>query len=186
MKTRYVFLAAMLFLGLGVSGAMAQGVLVPVTGYQPVTSYYAPPSYASPSYAAPSYAPASYAAPSYASASYADPNYASPGCAAPTYAPPGYAVANYPAPAVAYRPVLPAYVQPAVAYQPLVVQAARLQPYVAYQRPYAVYSPVVSTGYNAPVYPAPVAAPAGPKVWVHPKVYVEGQPIRNLLKAITP
>ncbi len=186
MKTRWLFLAAMLFLGLGVSGAMAQGVLVPVTGYQPVTSYYAPPSYAAPSYAAPSYAPPSYAAPSYAPPSYAAPSYAPPSCTTPSYAPPSYTVANYPAPAVAYRPVLTPYVQPAVAYQPLVVQAARLQPYVAYQRPYAVYSPVVSAGYNAPFYTAPAAAPAGPKVWVHPKVYVEGQPIRNLLRAITP
>jgi hypothetical protein len=77
---------------------------------------------------------------------------------------------------MAYRPVLTPYVQLAVAYQP----------FVAYQRPYVVYSPVVAAGYNAPVYSAPVAAPAGPKVWVHPKVYVEGQPIRNLLRAITP
>jgi len=186
MKTRYVFLAAMLFLGLGVSGAMAQGVLVPVTGYQPVTSYYASPSYAAPSYAsasyaAPSYAPPSYAAPSYVPPSYAAPTYVPPSYAAPTYVPPSYTVANYPASAVAYRPVLTPYVQPAVAYQP----------YVAYQRPYVVYSPVVAAGYNAPVYStpvytAPVAAPAGPKVWVHPKVYVEGQPIRNLLRAITP
>jgi hypothetical protein len=52
-----------------------------------------------------------------------------------------------------------------------------------------VYSPVIAAGYNAPVYTAyspPAAVPVGPKVWVHPKVYVEGQPIRNLLKAITP
>jgi hypothetical protein len=146
MKTRYVFLAAMLFLGPGVSGAMAQGVLVPVTGYDPVTSYYAPAS----------------------------------------YLPANCAVANHPAPAVAYRPVVTQYVQPAVAYEPLVVQAGRVQPYVAYQRPYVVYSPAVAAGYTAPVYSAPVAVAAGPKVWVHPKVYVEGQPIRNLLRAITP
>ena len=176
MKTCNVFLAAMLFLGLGVSGAMAQGVLVPVTGYGPVTSYYAPSSYPAPSYTPPSCPAPSYAAPNYASPSYATPSYASP----------SYGIANYPAPAVAYRPVLTPYVQPAAAYQPGVVQAARLQPYVAYQRPYVVYSPVVSAGYNAPVYSTPVAAPAGPKVWVHPKVYVEGQPIRNLLRAITP
>ena len=33
---------------------------------------------------------------------------------------------------------------------------------------------------------APVPAAVGPKVWVHPKVYVEGQPIRNLIRAVTP
>ena len=38
-----------------------------------------------------------------------------------------------------------------------------------------------------PVVPVvqPVVA-AGPKVWVHNKVYVQGQPIRNFLTAITP
>lgn len=65
---------------------------------------------------------------------------------------------------------------PAVPYRPAVT--------VNYLRPTLAYSPV-----SAPVYPAayavqPVAA--GPRVWVKPKVYVEGQPLRNLLRAITP
>ena len=59
-----------------------------------------------------------------------------------------------------------------------------------------VYRPVIA-GYT-PTYVAspatcavPVAQPvvpaaAGPKVWVHEKVYVQGQPLRNLLTAITP
>ena len=34
--------------------------------------------------------------------------------------------------------------------------------------------------------PVAAAVPAGPKVWVHDKVYVQGQPLRNLLTAITP
>jgi hypothetical protein len=92
-------------------------------------------------------------------------------------------VREYARPAVAYRPTVTQYIQPAVAYRPV----------VTYERPYVAYRPVIAAGYNAPVYTAylppaaaPVAVPAGPKVWVHPKVYVEGQPIRNLWKAITP
>jgi hypothetical protein len=43
------------------------------------------------------------------------------------------------------------------------------------------YAPVVNT-YAA----AAAARYPGRTVWVHPKVYVEGQPIRNLLRALTP
>jgi hypothetical protein len=46
---------------------------------------------------------------------------------------------------------------------------------------YVTYAPA-PTGYVTAA--APVSA--GPKVWVHPKVYVEGQPIRNLIRAVTP
>jgi len=79
-------------------------------------------------------------------------------------------VANY-APAVTYVPVASRCVAPTVACMPVVAR---------YPAPlYTTYSPVAA-GY-------PVAATAaGPKVWVHPKVYVEGQPLRNLLRAITP
>jgi hypothetical protein len=79
-------------------------------------------------------------------------------------------VASYP-PSVTYMPVASRYPAPTVVYMPV---AAR---YPA--SPYAGYAPVAG-GYPVP------ATPAGRKVWVHPKVYVEGQPIRNLLKAITP
>lgn len=76
-----------------------------------------------------------------------------------------------PPPAVTYVPVASRCVTPTVAYMPVVAR---------YPVPvYTTYSPVAA-GYAAPV------AAAGPKVWVHPKVYVEGQPIRNLLRAITP
>ncbi len=74
-------------------------------------------------------------------------------------------------PVVTYVPVASRQVVPSVAYMPVVAR---------YPAPlYTTYSPVAGG------YPVPATA-AGPKVWVHPKVYVEGQPIRNLLRAITP
>ena len=88
-----------------------------------------------------------------------------------TYAP----AVNY-APTVTYSPVryVPVAnrcVTPTVSYMPVVAR---------YPAPnYVTYAPVTGAYATAP-------APAGPKVWVHPKVYVEGQPIRNLLRAITP
>ena len=43
--------------------------------------------------------------------------------------------------------------------------------------------------YVAP-YPTPYCSPPPyhfqPRIWVHPKVYVEGQPIRNFFRSITP
>jgi hypothetical protein len=101
-------------------------------------------------------APVSYAAAYAPSAAYAPPV---------AYAP----VVNY-APAMNYVPMAAQYAAPRVTYMPV---AAR---YPAQN--YAAYAPVANR--YAP------AAPAGPKVWVHPKVYVEGQPIRNLIRAITP
>jgi hypothetical protein len=110
-----------------------------------------------------------------------------------------YPAPAYAAPVVAYRPVVAPYAAPYAAYRPVVVPAV---PYANYANPYAVYRPAVTyaqpyvvnapapaAAFSPPVYPAPAPAPAvavGPKVWVHPKVYVEGEPIRNLLKAITP
>lgn len=83
-----------------------------------------------------------------------------------TYAP----AVNY-APPAPYMPVAARCVAPNVSYMPVVAR---------YPAPtYVTYAPV------AGAYPA-TPAPAGPRVWVHPKVYVEGQPIRNLLRAITP
>ncbi len=77
---------------------------------------------------------------------------------------------NYP-PAVTYVPVTSRYVAPTVAYMPVMAR------YPA--SPYRTYAPVAG-GYPG------AATAAGPKVWVHPKVYVEGQPLRNILRAITP
>ena len=65
------------------------------------------------------------------------------------------------APVVTYRPAFPGYAPPTVG-------------------PTAAYYP--TTGY----YPATAAYPAGRTVIVRPKVYVSGQPIRNILRAITP
>lgn len=82
-------------------------------------------------------------------------------------------------PAVSYSQAIgcaPAAVRcysPVVGYSPVAVQ---------YPAPaYCAYAPVTSN-YAATV----AAAYPGRKVWVHPKVYVAGQPIRNLIKAITP
>ncbi len=93
-----------------------------------------------------------------------------------------------PQPVVSYRPVV-AGVAPVVAYRPVVAA-----PVVAYRpvaaAPVVTYRPVVP-GYGSPVaayYPptAVGAYPVGPTITVRPKVYVSGQPIRNLLRAITP
>ncbi len=93
-------------------------------------------------------------------------------------------------PTVAYQPVAPSVTyqplaQPTVAYEPQISCAV---PQVAY-RPVARYQPYlaatyVTAGYGAPAAMAPV--PGAPRVVVHPKVYVQGEPIRNLIKAITP
>ena len=101
-----------------------------------------------------------------------------------TYYQPAPVVAAYPpAPAVAAYPVAPPtyYYAPApVAIQPVVPTG------------YTVASPVLAP----PMLPAPVVAPLpapfyatsinGRPVIVHPKVYVPGEPIRNVLRAITP
>ena len=71
---------------------------------------------------------------------------------------------------------------PVVAYGP-VVRAAYYAPatyYVASPAPYYVASPVVTPYYVAsPVAVAPVYAQP---LIVHPKVYVPGQPVRNVLR----
>jgi hypothetical protein len=133
------------------------------TRYQPYAAtapaYFAPrPQYVQPQYA-PTYTQTNYAQPVYTQPAYAAPNYA-----APAYTQPVYAAAYQPAYAV--QPVArPVYVN--AAYRPCATT-------------YAAYQPVT---YAQPAV-APVAA--GPRVWVHEKVYVEGQPLRNLIKAITP
>jgi hypothetical protein len=83
--------------------------------------------------------------------------------AAPVYytAPPMYYA---PAPAPVYYD-LPTYYYRVPVYAPPVY---RYYPYV----------------YRTPVYAPPVVY--GPRVWVSPKVYVEGQPVRNFIRAFTP
>jgi hypothetical protein len=77
---------------------------------------------------------------------------------------PAQVVTNYAPPVVTYRPALPVitYRQPVTYVQPTVVG----------------YAGNVSTVYAVPV----VAQPAV----VRTKVYYPGQPIRNVLRAITP
>ncbi len=90
----------------------------------------------------------------------------------PAYAPPvgNVAVAGH-VPAANYVPTAtPPFATPRVTYMPVVARYPAPN-YVSCARPATSRAP---------------AAPAGPKVWVHPKVYVEGQPIRNLIRAITP
>lgn len=65
------------------------------------------------------------------------------------------------APVVTYRPMLPSYASPIV-------------------------GPTASHYPTAAYYPATTAYPVGRTVIVRPKVYVSGQPIRNILRAITP
>jgi hypothetical protein len=73
-------------------------------------------------------------------------------------------VYTYPAPVVA--------VTPHVAYRPsVVVSAPAIAPATVVYRPAVVYRPVV-------VAPAPVV--------VRPKVYVLGQPVRNVIRAVLP
>jgi hypothetical protein len=96
-----------------------------------------------------------------------------------------------------YMPVGPAPVvsyyapAPVVSYGPVVATSyyAPRPYYAASPVPYYVASPVVTPYYVAsPVAVGPVAvAPIyGRPVIVHPKVYIPGQPVRNVLRAVTP
>ena len=77
--------------------------------------------------------------------------------------------------------VRPVHVRPVVYAQPTIVPRPVVVNYPpVYQPAVAAYAPA----YVAP--PATCAAPVGPRVWVHEKVYVQGQPLRNLITAITP
>lgn len=77
------------------------------------------------------------------------------------------------APVVVARPVAPPVVYPA----PVIVR-----------RPVAVVPPPPAVVVPAPVvtYSPIVTVPPPPAVVVRPKVYVSGQPVRNVLRAITP
>lgn len=85
-------------------------------------------------------------------------------------------------PITTYRPVT--QYQPTTTYRPV----TSYQPMTTYQpttayRPVTVYRPTV----DAPPVAVPVnAIPVGPEVIVRPKVYVRGQPLRNMFRAITP
>jgi hypothetical protein len=76
----------------------------------------------------------------------------------------------YPAPVVA--------VPPRVVYRPPVVVPAP----VVYPPP-VVYRPPVA--YPAPVFYGPAAVYPAPVV-IHPKIYVRGQPVRNVIRAVLP
>lgn len=63
-------------------------------------------------------------------------------------------------------------------------------PPVFQYQPYYITPPPMYLPPPQPYYP-PIYQPYptyvyGPRVWVHPKVYVEGQPVRNFFRAITP
>ncbi len=82
-----------------------------------------------------------------------------------------------PVPAAQPVPYAAAYAPPVATYRPAVT-VNYVQPTIAYGTvPTSAYLPAVSGA-------QPVAV--APRVWVKPKVYVAGQPIRNLLRAITP
>jgi hypothetical protein len=115
---------------------------------------------------------------SFVQTNYDQPQYVQP-APQPTYIQPAASQPTYVA--------QPTYVQTAYAMQPTYVA----QPVVAtYASP--VYRPVVQTyvAYGAAATPVYAAGRApvmrDPRVIVHPKVYVAGHPVRNLLTAITP
>lgn len=94
-------------------------------------------------------------------------------------------------PHVVYSPVVPAYPQVVVSVPPVVAHYA---PVVEYgTAPAVAYEPVIPPPppvvvYRPPVvaYRVPVVVGVGPRVVVRPKVYVAGQPVRNIIRAITP
>lgn len=90
-----------------------------------------------------------------------------------------YSVAA-PVPAVVYRPV-PVMVPAVTVYQPVVPAYA---PVVAAYPPLVAYRPMVVP--PPVVYGAPPVVYAGPPAVVRPRVYIPGQPVRNVLRAVTP
>ncbi len=141
--------------------------VVPATAYsqvvsQPTTTYYAPQAV---TVARPMVQPATTYAP------------------APVVSYRPITSASIGAPVVTYRPAAPVYAAqaPVVAYRPVAQAVAAPAPYISY-RPAAnyTYASPVATSYGY----APVVA-ARPVI-VSPKVYYPGQPVRNVLRAITP
>ena len=102
-----------------------------------------------------------------------------------------------PAPTVSYLPVVagpvvPVAPAPVVVYRPVVaapVLTPVVNPVVVYRPVLPVVSPAPTVVYR-PVGAAEVLAPApvvvGPPAVIRTKVYYPGEPVRNLLKAITP
>ncbi len=102
-----------------------------------------------------------------------------------------------PAPVVTYRPMSPAVVAraPVVTYRAIApAYSAAPAPVVTYRQPVPGYAaPAAVVTYRRPMtFGAPVATAYGVPVVmarpviVSPKVYVPGQPLRNVLRAITP
>lgn len=110
------------------------------------------------------------------------------------------------APTVTYMPAAPV-LQPYSVARPAVSYSVPANPVVTYRAPVAYGAPVVTyrvpVNYGAPVVtyrppayvaPAAVIAPVAPvvpvmvgrPVIVRPKIYVPGQPLRNLFRAVTP
>lgn len=133
----------------------------PTPTYAPPAATYNPPA---PSYPQP--------VPNYVQAA---PVYSQP--VAPTYVQPNYLRQTV---TTTYTPVRSTYTSN-TAYTPATTYSGTVN-YV----PRTTYSPTCVATYQAPVYRTMLPVATGPRVYVHPKVYVEGQPIRNLLKAITP
>jgi hypothetical protein len=127
---------------------------------------------------------------------------------------PGYSVvdhatyyrgAYYTAPAGAYEVHRPVAAGPVVAYSPVAEEGpdfayspvveyppvVAYRPLVTYGRMVTVRRPVVAyygPAVAAPAYygPAPMYYSVGRPVVVRSKIYVPGQPIRNVLRAVTP
>ena len=87
---------------------------------------------------------------------------------------------RYPARSVAYYTPAPVYTTYYALSSTYTASYAPSRAYTTYYAPGAVYST-----YYAPS-AAPYVAYYQPGVVVAPKVYVRGQPVRNLLRAITP
>jgi len=90
------------------------------------------------------------------------------------------------APAVAYS----AYYAPAVTYYSPAPYVSYYAPVTTYYTPYSTYYTPYTTYYTpytayAPVAPAPYVT-YGASMYGTPKVYVRGEPVRNVLRAFTP
>ena len=106
------------------------------------------------------------------------------GCSSPpVYAPVASSYVSYYAPPVAYYSPTPyaSYYAPPAAYTPVsyVSYYAPAAPYATYYSPYATYAPVVAP-YRA------YYGVAGWSVYGTPRVYAPGEPVRNVLMAVTP
>ena len=155
----------------------------------PVYVPQAAPTYETP---APAYAPqpAPVAEPMVALSLSAAPNVAAAGSVQQVaYYRPGYEHHDHVRPAYYAPAYAGVYARPAYYAAPYVAAPVPVyRPVAAAYAPVYAPAPVTTYAAPAPVYAAPQAAsvPGGPKVWVHPKVYVQGEPVRNLIKAITP